>query len=203
MNKLLISLLMSAGIAGVAHADGDAKAGQPLTAICAACHGADGNSMAPNFPKLAGQGEEYLLKQMTDIKAGTRQVPEMTGLLNNLSDQDMANVAAYFASQKVAPGAAKPELAELGATIYSAGIADKGVPACQACHSPTGSGNTLARFPHLGGQHATYTETQLKNFRIGARNNDPSMMMRDVAARMSDAEIAAVASYIQGLRPAE
>lgn len=203
MNKLLISLLMSAGIAGVAHADGDAKAGQPLTAICAACHGADGNSMAPNFPKLAGQGEEYLLKQMTDIKAGSRQVPEMTGLLNNLSDQDMANVAAYFASQKVAPGAAKPELAELGATIYIAGIADKGVPACQACHSPTGSGNTLARFPHLGGQHATYTETQLKNFRIGARNNDPSMMMRDVAARMSDAEIAAVASYIQGLRPAE
>ncbi|MDH2433525.1 cytochrome c4 [Pokkaliibacter sp. MBI-7] len=203
MNKLLISLLMSAGIAGVAHADGDAKAGQPLTAICAACHGADGNSMAPNFPKLAGQGEEYLLKQITDIKAGTRQVPEMTGLLNNLSDQDMANVAAYFASQKVAPGAAKPELAELGATIYIAGIADKGVPACQACHSPTGSGNTLARFPHLGGQHATYTETQLKNFRIGARNNDPSMMMRDVAARMSDAEIAAVASYIQGLRPAE
>ncbi len=203
MNKLLISLLMSAGIAGVAHADGDAKAGQPLTAICAACHGADGNSMAPNFPKLAGQGEEYLLKQMADIKAGSRQVPEMTGLLNNLSDQDMANVAAYFASQKVAPGAAKPELAELGATIYIAGIADKGVPACQACHSPTGSGNTLARFPHLGGQHATYTETQLKNFRIGARNNDPSMMMRDVAARMSDAEIAAVASYIQGLRPAE
>ena len=203
MNKLLISLLMSAGIAGVAHADGDAKAGQPLTAICAACHGADGNSMAPNFPKLAGQGEEYLLKQMADIKAGSRQVPEITGLLNNLSDQDMANVAAYFASQKVAPGAAKPELAELGATIYIAGIADKGVPACQACHSPTGSGNTLARFPHLGGQHATYTETQLKNFRIGARNNDPSMMMRDVAARMSDAEIAAVASYIQGLRPAE
>ncbi|PPC78170.1 cytochrome c4 [Pokkaliibacter plantistimulans] len=203
MNKLLISLLMSAGIAGVAHADGDAKAGQPLTAICAACHGADGNSMAPNFPKLAGQGEEYLLKQMMDIKAGSRQVPEMTGLLNNLSDQDMANVAAYFASQKVAPGAAKPELAELGATIYIAGVADKGVPACQACHSPTGSGNTLARFPHLGGQHATYTETQLKNFRIGARNNDPSMMMRDVAARMSDAEIAAVASYIQGLRPAE
>ncbi|MFB9885972.1 c-type cytochrome [Balneatrix alpica] len=203
MNKLLISLLVSAGFAGFAHAGGDAAAGEPLTAVCAACHGADGNAMAPNFPKLAGQGEAYLLKQMKDIKSGERKVVEMTGLLDNLSDQDMANIAAFFASKSTSLGAAKPELAELGESIYVGGIAEKGVAACAACHSPTGEGNSLAKFPKLAGQHAAYTEAQLKAFRNELRVNDPQRMMRDTASRLSDKEIEAVSSYIQGLRHAE
>lgn len=199
MNKLLISMLLTLGITGVAHAAGDAAAGQAKTAVCAACHGADGNSAIANFPKLAGQNEKYLVKQMKDIKNGVRPVVEMTGLLDNLSDQDLADIGAYFAKQGTQIGHAAKDQVEAGQKIYRAGIADKGVAACTACHSPTGAGNASAAFPAVSGQHAAYVEKQLKMFRNAERVNDPNKMMRDIAAKLSDAEIKAVAAYIQGL----
>ena len=199
MNKLLISLLVSVGITGVAHAAGDAAAGKGKTAVCAACHGADGNSVVANFPKLAGQHETYLIKQMNEIKSGARAVPEMTGLLDAMNDQDIADIAAYFAKQNGTVGHAAKDLVEQGQKIYRAGMASKGVAACTACHSPTGQGNPQAGFPALGGQHAAYTEGQLNKFKEGARNNDPQGMMQDIAAKLSADEIKAVSSYIQGL----
>ena len=175
------------------------------TAVCAACHGADGNSAAPAFPKLAGQNERYLIKQMNDIKEGARPVPTMAGQLDNMSEQDIADIAAYFASQTVSVGQTKAELLELGAKVYRAGVAERGVAACIACHSPTGQGNSAAGFPALGGQHADYIVAQLHAFKRGVefedgRNNDgDTKVMRDIAFGMSDKEIDAVASYISGL----
>ncbi|AVU78557.1 cytochrome c4 [Pseudomonas sp. Fig-3] len=201
MNKLIVSLLLTLGISGVAHAAGDAAAGQAKAAVCGACHGPDGNSMAPNFPKLAGQGERYLTKQLKDIKDGKRVVLEMTGLLTNLNDQDLADMAAYFASQKGSVGAADPKLVARGEALFRGGNLEKGLPACTGCHSPDGKGNAAAGFPHLGGQHAQYIAKQLTDFRKEAdgRNNDGEAMMRTIARKLSDEEIAAVASYIQGL----
>ena len=201
MNKLIVSLLLTLGISGVAHAAGDAAAGQAKAAVCGACHGPDGNSMAPNFPKLAGQGERYLTKQLKDIKDGKRVVLEMTGLLTNLNDQDLADMAAYFASQKGSVGAADPKLVARGEALFRGGNLEKGLPACTGCHSPDGKGNAAAGFPHLGGRHAQYIAKQLTDFRKEAdgRNNDGEAMMRTIARKLSDEEIAAVASYIQGL----
>ncbi len=187
---------------------GDAAAGKALTTACAACHGADGNSMAPTFPKLAGLGEKYLLKQLEDIKSGARVVPEMTGQLTNLSAADLENIAAYYASKEMGLAGSKDdkELLELGAKIYRAGIKEVGVPACIGCHSPTGAGNAPAGFPKLGGQHADYIAKQLRDFRAGAeytdkgRHNDgDTRTMRSGVTRMSDKEIDAVANYIAGL----
>jgi cytochrome c553 len=189
---------------------GDAAAGKALTTACAACHGADGNSMAPTFPKLAGQSEKYTLKQLEDIQKGDakggRDVPEMTGQLTSLSQTDLENIAAYYASKEMGLAGSKDdkELLELGAKIYRAGIKEVGVPACIGCHSPTGSGN--GPFPKLGGQHADYIAKQLRDFRAGAeytdkgRHNDgDTRTMRSGVARMSDREIDAVANYIAGL----
>ncbi len=199
MNKLLISLLVSIGLTGVAHAAGDAAAGQAKTAVCAACHSADGNSVVGNFPKLAGQGEKYLLKQLNDIKSGARMVPEMTGMLTNLSDQDLADISAYFASKKMQQGQAAEDQIELGQKIWRAGVAEKGVAACTACHGPSGAGIDTAAYPKLGGQHAQYVESTLQKFAKGDRANDPSSMMRDIAAKMSAEEMKAVSQYVQGL----
>ncbi|WP_136680772.1 c-type cytochrome [Neptunomonas sp. XY-337] len=199
MNKLLISLLLTLGITGVANAAGDAAAGQGKTAVCAACHGADGNSAIANFPKLAGQNATYLVKQLQDIKSGDRKIVEMTGLLDAMSDQDLEDIAAYYASKKVQGGKVAQDQLELGQQIYRAGLAAKGVPACTACHGANGQGIASAGYPALSGQHADYTAKQLKDFRVSARNQDPQAMMRDVAAKLSDVEIKAVSSYIQGL----
>jgi len=205
MNKLLVSLLLTLGVTGIAQAAGtalvgDAAAGQAKTAVCGACHGPDGNSMAPNFPKLAGQGDRYLLKQLHEIKDGKRQVLEMTGLLANLNDQDLADIAAYYSSQKGSVGAADPALVAQGEALFRGGNLEKGMPACIGCHSPDGQGLAAAGFPHLGGQHASYIEKQLTDFREGDRTNDgDSMIMRGIAAKMSNKDIKALASYIQGL----
>ncbi|AZE81531.1 c-type cytochrome [Pseudomonas orientalis] len=202
MNKLIVSLLLTLGITGVAHAAGDATAGQAKAAVCGACHGPDGNSPAPNFPKLAGQGERYLVKQMQDIKSGKRTVLEMTGLLTNTSDQDMADIAAYFASQKGSVGAADPKLVARGEKLFRGGDLDKGLPACTGCHSPNGVGNAAAGFPHLSGQHAAYIAKQLTDFRkedAGRANDGDAMTMRTIARKLSDEDIAAISSYIQGL----
>lgn len=200
MKNLLISLIVSAGLMSVAHA-GDAEAGKAKSAMCAACHGADGNSMAPTFPKIAGQGERYMIKQIKDIRDGRRSVPAMAPFVAGLSDTDVADLAAYFSAQVPTAGGAKEELVALGESIYRGGIESKGVPACLACHGPDGKGIDTAGFPRLAGQHDAYTSTQLTAFSMGTRTNDgDSRMMRDVASRLHAKEIEAVASYIQGLR---
>src|SRR3990167_6273414 len=193
MKKVLVSLLLTLGITGLAQAAGDAAAGQGKVAMCGACHGADGNSMVPSFPKLAGQGERYLLKQMSDIKSGARPVVPMTGMLDNMSEQDLQDIAAYFASQKMSVGAADPALVASGEALFRGGKLDQGMPACTGCHSPAGS-------PQLGGQHGDYVALQLTNFREGVRTNDgDTKIMRAIAEKLSNKDIAALSSYIQGL----
>ncbi|WP_313738879.1 c-type cytochrome [Pseudomonas sp.] len=204
MNKLFASLLLTLGVTGAAGAaqpiTGDAAAGQAKTALCGACHNPDGNSLAPNFPKLAGQGQRYLEKQLHDIKSGKRPVLEMTGMLEGFDDQDLADIAAYFASQKGTVGAADPKLVERGRALFNGGDLDKGMPACTGCHSPDGAGLALAGFPHLSGQHAQYVSKQLTDFREGNRTNDgDAMTMRTIASKLSNKDIEAISSYIQGL----
>jgi cytochrome c553 len=204
MNKIFVSLLLTLGLCGTAQAAdavvGDAAAGQAKTAVCGACHGPDGNSLAPNFPKLAGQGQRYLLKQLHEIKDGKRVVLEMTGLLTNLNEQDLADIAAYYANQKGSVGAADEKLVARGEALFRGGKLNEGMPACTGCHSPNGIGNAAAGFPHLGGQHADYIKKQLTAFREGERTNDgDTMVMRSIAAKLSNKDIEALSQYIQGL----
>jgi cytochrome c553 len=182
-----------------------AKAQQIVTQVCAACHAADGNSAIPVNPSLASQHPEYTYKQLMNFKSQGGKPAErnngvMAGMVANLSDDDMKNLAAYFASQKAKPGVARDaKLVKQGEAIYRGGVAAKGIPACASCHSPNGAGMP-AQFPRLAGQHVDYTSSQLKAFRVGQRANDVAQMMRGVAAKMSDQEIAAVSEYIAGLR---
>lgn len=198
-----VMLTLSLGIAGAASqvlAAGNANEGQAKTAICATCHGADGNSATPNFPKLAGQGERYLVKQISDIKAGLRPVVEMTGMTDALSEQDIADIAAFYSSQTATTGKASADNIEYGQKLYRAGNPAKGIPSCAGCHAPDGSGNVPAGYPALAGQHATYTENSLVKFRSGERAYDAnSNIMRDIAYNLSDVEIKALANYISGL----
>lgn len=173
--------------------------------ICVACHGVDGNSMSPENPHLAGQIEPYIYKQLSNFKAtgdapAARENAIMAGMVAALSDEDMKNVAAWFASQKLKPESAKNEASiALGKKLWRQGDHRKGVPACAGCHGPAGSGMP-AQYPRLAGQFAAYTEAQLVAFRAGSRANDPESMMRAIAAKLSDAEIKAVADYAAGLR---
>jgi cbb3-type cytochrome c oxidase subunit III len=207
MRKILIAGAVVFGLAGQgAWAAGDAAAGASKAAPCAACHGADGNSAAPTFPKLAGQSARYLAKQIHDIKSGVRPVPTMAGMTDNLSDQDIQDIAAHFASKKPSVSQAKKDLVAKGEQIYRGGIRDKGVPACAACHAPDGIGNSPAGFPRLGGQHADYVTAQLKAYRAAADGDATGRVtdgdtkpLRSIAARLSDSEIAALASYVSGL----
>jgi len=201
MRKMLLSLAVVISFAVTpAYASGDAAVGKAKSATCMGCHGADGNSPAPTFPKLAGQHASYLYKQLQDYKSGQRANPTMMAMVANLSDADMQNLAAYYAEQTVSAGAAAADQVELGKTIYHAGIKSKGVAACAACHGPTGAGNPQSGFPRVSGQHAAYAVDQLKQFSQGVRANDMASMMRTVAAKMNAAEMQAVAEYMQGLR---
>ena len=174
-------------------------AGQHSIEACAACHGSDGNSTNPAWPKLAGQHADYIIKQLNDFKEGKRSNPLMSPVAENMSEQDMQSLADTFASKEIKHGQADPEKLILGKKIYRAGNSDAGVPACLACHGPTGRGNPSANYPALAGQHAAYTELQLNAFRDDTRTNDANAAMRNVVDRMSDDEIKAVSQYIQGL----
>ena len=184
-----------------AYAGGDATAGKALATTCGACHGQNGVAVVPGAPNLAGQNERYLAAQLKAIKSGTRTVTLMAGQLDQMSEADLDNLAAYFASLPGSVGQASGDAIKLGEQIYRAGIAGKGVAACTACHSPTGSGNSLAGFPHLGGQRSDYIVAQLTAYREGKRVTDESYggMMRGIAGGLTDGEIQAVAGYIQGL----
>ena len=194
-----IAIISFALAAGNADATGDSAAGQAKAAACAACHGADGNSANPEWPKLAGQHAKYTEKQLNDFRAGRRANAMMSGMAGPLSETDMADIAAYYATRKRSGGFASEARVALGKTIYRGGNARSGVPACMACHGPTGTGDPLGGIPALSGQHAKYVATQLYAFREGQRRNDPKAMMRDVARWMTKDEIEAVSEYIAGL----
>ena len=200
---LLSGLLVATTPAFAADAPASAKPdltrGQAIaTQVCAACHAIDGSRGSPANPILQGQHPEYIAKQLAEFKAGKRESPIMKGFAMALSDADIKNVAAFYASKQAKAGFAKnKDLVSLGEKIYRGGIADRQVPACSGCHSPTGAG-IPSQYPRLSGQHADYTETQLVAFRGGARNNNAQMT--GVAAKMNDREIKAVADYIGGLR---
>ena len=213
--KLLASLLISAALAAsavsvlaqeAAPKAVPAKAAKPdlakgeasFTAVCAACHGADGNSGTPVNPKLAQQHPEYTVKQLQEFKSGKRANAVMSGMAATLSDADMKNIAYWLASQKAKPGFAKDrELVALGERIYRGGIADRQIAACAGCHSPNGAG-IPSQYPRLSGQHADYTAAQMTAFRDGIRKN--ALQMTQVAAKLNDREIKAVSDYIAGLR---
>jgi cytochrome c553 len=187
---------VAAGAAAPAKAD--LVKGQEKAATCVACHTADGTRGLPANPILQGQHADYIVKQLTEFKAGKRVNAIMAGMAAALTPEDMANIAAFYNSKAPVPGAARnKDTVALGEKIYRGGIAAKQVPACAGCHTPTGAGMP-AQYPRLGGQHADYTESQLVGFRSGARAN--SAQMTAIAARMSDKEIKAVSDYIAGLR---
>ncbi len=194
------SLLLMISINAVAQ--GDPEAGQQKSLTCAACHGADGNSVVPMWPKIAGQHEAYLTRHITLIRDGARPVPEMMGIVAMLSDQDIADLSAYYAGQTMSPGIADEALVAAGEQLYLAGNSSEGVPACAACHGPAGEGNPLTGYPWVGGQHATYTASMLTRYRDGEQwgeDDGNSQVMTVVAKGLSDEDILAVASYIQGL----
>lgn len=208
--KLLAPLFLAAALAATAMPALAADAPAPATKldlakgeasysqVCVACHAADGNSMTPENPKLAQQHPEYLVKQLQEFKSGKRASPIMEGFASMLSDEDMKNIGWWLASQPGKEGFAKEkDLVALGERIYRGGIADRSIAACASCHSPNGAG-IPSQYPRLSGQHADYTELQLKAFRDGTRNNNAPMT--GVAAKLNDREIRAVSDYIAGLR---
>lgn len=186
-------------------AEGNAEAGKSKTAMCAACHGADGNSLVPMYPKLAGQSASYLVKQLTEFKLGMtsagkagRVDPVMGGMAMALSDQDMADVAAFYASQKITAGNGSDNA--IGKKLYLGGNAEMEVTACVACHGINGKGMPSAGFPALASQNAEYLKIQLEKFRDGSRNNDLNAMMQGVAANLTDEEITALSQYMSSLK---
>lgn len=206
MKKLIVLAALTLSAAPIALA-GNADAGQGKAAACAACHNADGNSVNPIWPKLAGQNETYLIKQIKDFKKGMatqgkagRFDPTMAPMAAMLAtDADVADVAAFFAKQKTQAAAAKKDGLEAGKKLYNGGDTAKGVPACTACHAPNGAGVAAAGFPGVGGQHVDYVVKTLKDFRAGARANDVNNVMRDIAKKLSDEQIAQIANYMSGL----
>lgn len=181
---------------------GDPIAGQKKSAVCVACHEADGNSSNPIWPKIAGQHANYLFAQLTEMRKGDaalRQGPLMYPIIQNMTDQDFMDLAAFYAAQPITPGEAESTSVALGERIYRGGNATSGVSACAACHGPDGMGNEAAKFPRVAGQHAEYLTIQLKNFASGTRKNSPNQMMHAIAKRMTEEEIKAVSQYMSGL----
>lgn len=204
-SMVLLTVLcgLQAGVAFAAEpqAAGSAERGQAKAAPCVACHGVNGNSVNPEWPNLAGQHENYIKRQLAAFKSDARQNPLMTPMAKPLSDEDMADLGAFFSTQALT-GNLEADAAKVaqGEKLYRGGDAQKGIPACAACHGPNGKGNPTANYAAIHGQHATYTVNQLKAYRSGTRQTDQNQMMRNVATNLTDDQIAAVAAYIQGLR---
>lgn len=204
MKKLALILTLLASCS--AWAQGDAEAGKAKAATCAACHGTDGNSLLTQYPKLAGQHAGYLEKQIKEFKLGMtsggkqgRVDPVMGGMAMPLSDQDAADLAAYFSTLPISDNTTSEESVELGQKLYRAGDKERGITACIACHGPRGNGTELSGFPKISGQHADYVKIQLEKFRSGDRANDMNAMMRNISAKLTDAEISALSQYVGGL----
>ncbi|NKF21045.1 c-type cytochrome [Solimonas marina] len=182
---------------------GSVEAGAAKAAVCSACHGPGGNSSNPQWPKLAGQSSHYIVEQLQRFKKGERQNPLMQPQAAALSDEDMANLAAYFAAQPASPGVASKDAVAVAQPIYRGGDASRGLPACAACHGPSGAGVSPAAFPRIGGQHADYVAARLKAYREAAQGDLPDgnyKIMATVASKLSDQEIEALASYVNGLQ---
>jgi len=180
---------------------GDAAAGATKAAACVACHGVGGNSAMPDWPNLAGQGSAYIQHQLKAFKSGERKNPIMMGQAANLSDADMADIAAYFTQQKVRPGLASKDAVAIAEPLFRGGDANRGLPACASCHGPRGAGNPAAGYPRIGAQHGKYTATQLTAYKSGERGvGTNGHMMQTIAAKLSDQEIEALASYVNGLQ---
>lgn len=205
MRQLLASLIMLMAAWNAAAADtatqADVTAGREKAQPCAACHGQTGVSPSGMFPNLAGQKASYLVKQLEEIRDGGREVPQMTGQLDSFSDQDIRNVAAFYAEQTPPLGEADPdeELVAHGRELYRAGDLERGLPACSACHTPTGAGIGSAAYPALSGQKTDYTIAALRAFAEGNRDNDPNGIMRDIAAKLNERDMNALANYLLGL----
>ena len=199
MKQCLTTVLLCTAVSFNAIA-GDPAAGEAKAALCIACHGPAGNSVNPEWPKLAGQHAKYTAKQIRDFMASaTRSNALMAPMIAGLSDQDIEDIAAYYAAQESSGGFASEALHALGERIYRGGNMESGVPACIACHGPRGAGNGPAGFPRLAGQHAVYTEKQLEDWRNGHRSNDPNDMMADAVRYLTPGEMKAVSEYIAGL----
>ena len=200
MKKLIAGVVLGLGLSMSAYGQGNPEAGEANAGVCAGCHGQAGAApVMGTYPKIAGLGENYLFQQLRAIRDGVRVIPEMTGLLNGKSDQDLRDLAAYFDQTEMPLGQANPELVDQGRSLYKGGNLASGVPACAACHNPQGKGNEPAAYPHLGGQNAEYVVKSLNDYRAGERGGPKAQIMIDIASRLTDAEIEAVASYISGL----
>jgi cytochrome c553 len=199
---LLTTLLLGTTAFGNPLVNGDAEAGKAKAVTCGACHGADGNSVNPVWPSIAGQHPTYVVDQLQAFKGGQRKEPLMLGQVMMLSDDDMRNLAVYFSEMPAAAkSVADPSTVDRGQRIYRGGDRATSTPACTACHGPTGRGNPAASVPSVKGQYAVYTAAQLRAYASGARQSDgPTRVMRDVAAKLSEEDILAVASYMQGLQ---
>lgn len=203
-----IVLVMLAVLSGQVMAlEGDAEKGQALSATCMACHGADGNSVNPIWPTIAGQHPQYTERQLKLFKSGDRPSAVMMPMVMGLSEQDMADLAAYFGEQEAKLLAADPTQIELGEAIYQGGLKDRDIPACLACHGPTGQGNPLSGYPVVANQHAAYLVNELKLFKQGrtvpGKDDVNGKIMADIAKYMTEEEIQAVSSYMQGLQAAK
>lgn len=199
---LILSLLASCSV----WAQGNIEAGKAKSQTCVACHGADGNSAITTYPKLAGQHAKYLEKQLKELKLGMtsggkqgRYDPVMSGMAMPLSDEDIADLSAYYASLPVSENSTPEDVVAKGKTLYTAGDAERGLTACIACHGPRGNGTELSGFPKISGQHADYIKAQLEKFRYGDRGNDMNAMMRDIAKKMTDEDIEVLSKYVGGL----
>lgn len=209
MKKIALTLTVLFGALAANNAtafDGDATAGKAKSAVCAACHGADGNAPVNIYPKLAGQNAEYLYKQLKDLKLGMtsggsegRMDPVMSGMAMALSDQDMKDLSAFYASLNMSEGTTTEDVVDAGTKLYKAGDAERGIPACAACHGPRGNGTSLAGFPKISFQHPEYIKAQLEKFRSGARNNDQNGMMADISKKLTDQDIEILSKYLAGL----
>lgn len=203
---VIAAMALATLISAPAQAAGDPEAGESKASVCAACHGMDGNSQVAQWPKIAGQHEDYLARQTRMVRDQQRDVAQMYPIVMNLSDEDIADISAWYASRTIKPGVADEALVEQGRALYHGGNPDAGVPACMGCHGPTGNGIPGVGYPMVRGQHATYTADRLRRYRDGQTNgeDDPnSKIMVGVAENLIDAEIEAVSSYIEGLHRAQ